>query len=297
MKRIVLLWCCMLLLLAGTLALSILWGAQAWEYAEYEHEYAEIRKAVIPVNPARMNSQREAPCEQTAHEQPVSEDDNNDNTQLPEAPSKKEYAEIKSETDQARNQREYVDFAELSSQNPDTVGWLYIPDTKVDYPVVQAADNEWYLDRNFKGKQASCGTIFMDYQNSNDPLDRNTILYGHNMSGSSSLMFSSLTRYKKPGYFQAHPILQFDTPSQPGRWQVFAVCHLSTETIKEKGLLRQDFVSEDEFAAYAATLQSLALYDTGVTVPASSKTLTLVTCDRTGGYGADGRLLVVAVLI
>ena len=81
MKRIVLLWCCMLLLLAGTLALSILWGAQAWEYAEYEHEYAEIRKAVIPVNPARMNSQREAPCEQTAHEQPVSEDDNNDNTQ------------------------------------------------------------------------------------------------------------------------------------------------------------------------------------------------------------------------
>ena len=94
MKRIVILWCCMLLLLAGTLALSILWGAQAWEYAEYEHEYAEIRKAVIPVNPARMNSQREAPCEQTAHEQPVSEDDNNDNTQLPEAPSKKEYAEI-----------------------------------------------------------------------------------------------------------------------------------------------------------------------------------------------------------
>ena len=194
-------------------------------------------------------------------------------------------------------QRVSVDFAALAAQNSDTVGWLYIPGTKINYPVVQADDNEYYLSRSFKQEEASCGTIFMDYQNDLNPLDRNTILFGHNMGSSSSLMFSQLTKFKKQSYWEKHQTFQFDTPDRTGTWQVLAVCHLDVSTLEQFNFLQQDFLSDDSFLDFVQSLKARALYETHVSAPSDGRLLTLVTCDRSDGFGKSGRLLVVAVQI
>ena len=86
-----------------------------------------------------------------------------------------------------------VDFDVLSKENQDVIGWLYCPDTSINYPVVQAADNEYYLHRLLDDSKNAAGTLFMDYRNSADLSDWNSVIYGHNMKNGS--MFGSLPDY------------------------------------------------------------------------------------------------------
>ena len=78
-----------------------------------------------------------------------------------------------------------IDFAYLISCNPDTAAWLYIPETNIDYPVVQGKDNETYMTRNFYGEEAPSGTIFLDYQSA--IRQKNYVFYGHNMKNGTIL--------------------------------------------------------------------------------------------------------------
>lgn len=137
----------------------------------------------------------------------------------------------------------------------------------------------------------------MDYQNDLNPLDRNTILFGHNMGSSSSLMFSQLTKFKKQSYWGKHQTFQFDTPDRTGTWQVLAVCHLDVSMLEQFNFLQQDFLSDDSFLDFVQSLKARALYETHVSAPSDGRLLTLVTCDRSDGFGKSGRLLVVAVQI
>ncbi|MCZ0704646.1 SrtB family sortase [Natronobacillus azotifigens] len=84
--------------------------------------------------------------------------------------------------------------------NKDYVGWINIEDTTVDYPVVKTGDNEFYLSHNFYKQEDFAGAIFMDYRNSMDKLDKNLILYGHNMKDGS--MFGSLKNYLEEDYLK-----------------------------------------------------------------------------------------------
>ncbi len=103
-----------------------------------------------------------------------------------------------------------VDFDALLKENEDIVGWLYLPNSPVNYPVVQAEDNNKYLRRDLKGKYLSAGTLFVDYRNDPIGTDRNYIIYGHNMKNGS--MFHCLTNYKKQSYYDEHPVFYFLTP-------------------------------------------------------------------------------------
>lgn len=103
-----------------------------------------------------------------------------------------------------------VDFDALRKTNPDVVAWLYCPDTPINYPVVQASDNDYYLHRRLDGSNNYAGTIFMDFRNSADFSDWNTIIYGHNMRNDS--MFGTLTDYKQKRYLEAHPEIYLLTP-------------------------------------------------------------------------------------
>ena len=73
------------------------------------------------------------------------------------------------------------DFKPLRKKNADTAAWLRIEGTSIDYPIVQASDNEFYLNQDFNKNKSKAGSIFMDCRNGQDLEDRNTILYGHNM--------------------------------------------------------------------------------------------------------------------
>ncbi len=113
-----------------------------------------------------------------------------------------------------------VDFAGLRSQNSDIVGWIYSPGTVINYPIVQAADNDYYLHRHIDGSYAGGGSIFMDYGCASDFSGVNTILYGHHMNDGS--MFASLSNYKNPSYYEEHPNMYILTPNQNYRLELFA---------------------------------------------------------------------------
>ena len=113
-----------------------------------------------------------------------------------------------------------VDFESLLEINADVVGWIYIEDTAINYPVVQGQDNVRYMDRMVDGRYNPAGSIFMDYRNNPDFSDKNSVLYGHHMNNGS--MFAQIVDYKKPDFFEAHPMGVIITPEQKFRFEVIA---------------------------------------------------------------------------
>lgn len=105
-----------------------------------------------------------------------------------------------------------IDFESLIATNKDVVGWIYSEDTPINYPIVQAEDNSYYLHRMIDGTYNKAGSIFMDYRNNNDFTDLNTIIYGHNMNNKS--MFGTFDEYESQEYYKEHPTIQIITPVQ-----------------------------------------------------------------------------------
>ncbi|MFV0361763.1 MAG: class B sortase [Suipraeoptans sp.] len=95
-----------------------------------------------------------------------------------------------------------LNFKNLIKKNPDTVGWLNVYGTKIDYPVMKSTDNDKYINTNPLGEFALSGSLFLDYRNSRDNMDFDTIIYGHHMEHQK--MFGSLDSFKKQGYFNKH---------------------------------------------------------------------------------------------
>lgn len=189
-----------------------------------------------------------------------------------------------------------ADFDALLRENPDTVGWLAIPGTDISYPVLRAADNNKYLHTSFGGARSGAGALFMDSNNAVNPLGQNTIVYGHNMgAGREREMFGPLLRYDAQDFFDTHRWIQFDTiHNQYGWWQVFAVIHLDAAA-GSFDCYKQNFEDAAGFEAWIAQAKALSLYDTGTDVPAGASILTLSTCNRNIGYGANGRQIILAV--
>lgn len=113
-----------------------------------------------------------------------------------------------------------VDFEILRETNADIIGWLYCEDTPINYPIVQGADNDYYLHRLPDGTYNSSGTIFMDCRSSADFSDLNTIVYGHNMMNDS--MFGTLPNYKEQSYYEEHPFLWLLTPDADYKLELIA---------------------------------------------------------------------------
>lgn len=113
-----------------------------------------------------------------------------------------------------------IDFDALLQENTDIVAWIYCPDTPINYPVVQSADNSYYLRRLVNGDWNSSGTLFLDYRNASDFSDVNSVIYGHNMKNLS--MFGSLTSYKKQDYYEQHPVFYLLTPENDYKVELLA---------------------------------------------------------------------------
>lgn len=184
-----------------------------------------------------------------------------------------------------------IDFDGLLAVNDETVGWIEIEGTPISYPVLQAEDNEKYLDYSFYEKRANAGAIFMDCENSAYPLDRNTILYGHHLKNSDE-MFGSLLKYKDRDYLEGHSVIRFDTIHKSGEWRIFAVLHIDASG--SFNYLRQRFSGEDDFNSFIDQVSAMSLVESDVVIEADNDILTLSTCDGSK-FGKDGRLVVMAV--
>lgn len=166
-----------------------------------------------------------------------------------------------------------IDFDSLLSQNPDTVGWLHLKDTKINYPVVQAADNSKYLRRMFNGESGIGGTLFVDYRITNPFKDFNTIIYGHHMKDES--MFGALKYYADRSYANEHPKLDLVTPDGKYRLEVVAYLHVpATDAL----YTNVDSSNKAARESYVQHLKSQATYLTDAGFGADDTLVILSTC-------------------
>lgn len=124
--------------------------------------------------------------------------------------------DIKSDKNNNENNKDIapvmIDFSILNRENEDIVGWIYSEDTPINYPVVQSNDNKYYLRRLIDGSYNMAGSIFMDYRNTSNLSDSNTIIYGHNMK--NDMMFGTLEKYKNQDYYNNHKAIYYFTPEK-----------------------------------------------------------------------------------
>ena len=180
-----------------------------------------------------------------------------------------------------------VNIGALKVENEDVVGWICIPDTVINYPIVQGTDNEFYLENTWQKEPKFAGAIFMECGNSPDLSDFNTIVYGHNMRSES--MFGSLKRYKRAAYWQAHPSVYIVTEKGVYRYDIFAARKTGVETIVY-GTDIETVPRKQEFLLYSVNYSML---DTGIEPTTEDRILTLSTCS---GNGHEERWVVQGVL-
>lgn len=177
-----------------------------------------------------------------------------------------------------KEDKEYkVDFKSLKEQNSDTVCYLKVSGTKIDYVVVKGEDNNYYLNHNFNKEYNSAGWIFMDYHN-NLVDDRNIVIYGHNMRDGS--MFGSLDSTLKKEWQEDKNNQKIMLVKEDGTYyyQVF-----STYTIEpEEYYIKTYFSSNDNFYSFIKELKSRSNYDYNVEVNENDKILTLSSCTNSG---------------
>lgn len=184
-----------------------------------------------------------------------------------------------------------VDLAACQARNPDFIGWIRIPDTNVDYPIVWTDDPDYYLTHTFTGSKSGVGTIFSLIQTDYAKPSRNIAIYGHHLSAGGQRMFTSLLNYKHPVFYPEHSLVYLDTLYRPGTYRIFAVINMR---VGDWDMSVPDFDSDDDFMAFISRAKRESLYDTGVEVDADDQIITLITCDRRYG-GKTGRLVVMAV--
>lgn len=192
------------------------------------------------------------------------------------------------------NESVLVRYSKLKEENPDFAGWISIPDTTIDYPVMYVAgDNDTYLYANFNKEWDGGGTPFIDGACSLEPISDNLIIYGHHMNDNS--MFQPLMNYKDKDYYESHKIINFDTIRSKGTYEVVAVIVTRSLYVGEEGFRyygHLDFSDEEDFNYYWENIQAMSLYQTDAVPEYGDKLITLSTCEYSQ---EDGRLAVIAV--
>lgn len=187
---------------------------------------------------------------------------------------------------------ENIDFNKLINKNPDTIGWIKVLGTDVNYPVVQTNNNDFYLTHSFDKSYNKAGWIFADYINKNlknNELDKNTIIYGHNRQNNS--MFGTLSNVFKEEWLsnKENHYINFSTLNNNMVWEVF-----STYTIeKEEYYIQSNFSSDEEYISFLNTIKNRSTYKYDVNISKEDKILTLSTCTNVG----KGRTVLHAKLI
>lgn len=164
-----------------------------------------------------------------------------------------------------------IDFTALAAINPDIVGWITVPGTSIDYPILQTTDNDKYLHTSFEGEDSVTGAIFLDFESDKDMMGWNNILYGHNMRNGS--MFKDVNNYKDEEYFKDHQEFYIYTPERTLHLKAIAAYYGEAKPIVRK----TKFKGQENFDAFLQEMLSPCSYAEFPQVPVQS-VYTLVTC-------------------
>lgn len=184
---------------------------------------------------------------------------------------------IKNDNDSNTNKtfQNPIDFDALKEINEDIVGWIRIENTDIDYPIVQSEDNDYYLHRDINKEYSTCGWIFMDYKNTDSFIDKNTVLYGHNIK--SGIMFSDLQKILN-NKLGDKIIIEIFTPNEKLEYRVYS-CY---EEVPEDYAIKSNLVEESDVQDYINEMlkRSQILYN--IVPDKTDKLITLSTCDSSG---------------
>ena len=143
--------------------------------------------------------------------------------------------------------------------NSQTVAWITVPGADISYPVVQAADDEYYLKHNFRGEEDLFGCIFLEHDIKKNFTDSHSILYGHNIEG--NMMFANLNRYEQPEFLKKCPEIEITTPKRKFLYKIFSVEQASSQSPAfEYGYK----LSSPAYRRQLSILKNNSMYDTGV---------------------------------
>ncbi|MFT8889262.1 MAG: class B sortase [Ethanoligenens sp.] len=187
------------------------------------------------------------------------------------------------------------EYASLYAQNNDMKGWVSVPGTNINYPVMQASDNDFYLRRDFYKNSNQHGVPFLDYRDKlGDAPSKNLIIYGHNMKDDQ--MFHELVNYEDDGFYEKAPLIQFNTLYKRQTWKIFAVLIANVQPSQGDTFyyLDTDFSSDETFMNYIGEVKKRSLVNTSVDVQPTDRILTLSTCSYVFN---DARVVVLARLV
>ena len=192
-----------------------------------------------------------------------------------------------------RRSEKIIQLEELQKENSDIMGWIAIPGTNINYPVLQTIDNSFYLTHDFKKEYSENGSIFLDKDFDLEKPSTNYLIYGHrNKNGQ---MFDDLINYKKEEFYRKHPTIQFTTFKENSEYEIIAVFLSRVYYKYEINVFRYyNFIDADtreDFDNYVNNCKEAALYDVGKTAEYGDQLLTLSTCEYSQ---TDGRLVIVA---
>lgn len=185
------------------------------------------------------------------------------------------------------NELAELDLEALREVNGDVIGWVSIPDTALNYPILQGEDNEYYLERTWDLQKSSAGSIFMEQTNQPDFSDFHTLLYGHRMRDGS--MFASLKHYNQKEHWSAHPYVYILTDGGVFRYEIFSAYEAPVKSYTYVIGFEKEGVTE-KFLEHCV---SSSVIDTGIVPTAEDRILTLSTCT---GLGYQSRWVVQARL-
>lgn len=172
-----------------------------------------------------------------------------------------------------------VNFSKLKATNNETVAWLFVNNTNINYPVVQHRDNSYYLNRSFNKKTNKAGWIFADYRSNFTTFKRNTVIYGHGRI--DQVMFGSMSKILQKSWYtnKNNQIVKLATPKANTQWRIVSIYVVPAEAY----YLSHNFENDAAYQKWINKMVSRSIYNFGTSVSTKDKFLTLSTCKDNKG--------------
>ena len=183
--------------------------------------------------------------------------------------------------DEENDEEEYkIDFNKLKEHNSETIAWIKVNGTNIEYPIVKTNDNKFYLNHNFDKSINSAGWIFADYRNKFDDTDKNIIVYGHNMRDGS--MFGSMKNILNSDWYnnEENTNITIYTENENYTYKVFSIYKIQSEDY----YIKTEFKDDNEFEQFIKTMKKRSIRDFDVDVSKNDTILTLSTCANNDKY-------------
>lgn len=276
------------LLACMSLSFFIVWMYGQMERNQNFYNVRKLKAAAV----TQQQSFKEKPCK--TEQKTTDYVDNQMNKE------KVDYAEnqanrhvVEQSADLSKRPKILVQYRNMAKEYPGLFGWLQIPDTQIDLPVMQPLKEEdFYLQHDFTGVASAEGALFTDPENNRWPQDDNTVIYGHNMKNGH--IFGTLNLYENADYFQNHKEIHFDTIYETGIYEAVAILKTRILNKNERGFRYYQFFkydNEKEFQECLDFVIANQLFDTGSRLKYGDKILMLSTCEYSR---ENGRLVIVA---